>query len=155
MPHELFIATRQTTKMKKAFANKISSDIKLSIGQISRTIQRGGYFCPWLANLRKKALTNVAIPLTEDNLPRLVSNLTSNAINKFERNISRKGAARAGPRKVGLFPEIGQFKFSLSLIRPHRRMCIGTYIFNLKTKKNQKWQEDQKQKKLQEREDYL
>ena len=41
-------------------------------------------------------LTNIAVPLARDNLPGLVSNLTSNAINKFERKISEKGAFRAG-----------------------------------------------------------
>ena len=45
---------------------------------------------------RKKALTNIAIPLARDNLPRLVCNLPLNAINKFERKISGKGAVRAG-----------------------------------------------------------
>ena len=34
---------------------------------------------------QKKALTNVIIPLARDNLPGLVRNLTSNAINKFEK----------------------------------------------------------------------
>ena len=34
--------------------------------------------------------------LARDNLPRLVSNLASNAINKFERKIGGKGAVRAG-----------------------------------------------------------
>ena len=43
---------------------------------------------------------NVAIPLARDNLPGLVSNLTSNAINKCERKISGKGAARAGKRFI-------------------------------------------------------
>ena len=46
-----------------------------------------------LGNLGKKAL---AIPLARDNLPGLVSNLTSNAIDKFERKISGKGAVRTG-----------------------------------------------------------
>ena len=55
-------------------------------------------FGSWLGNLGKKALTNIVIPLARDNLPGLVSNLTSNAINKFERKISRKGAMRAGNR---------------------------------------------------------
>ena len=45
---------------------------------------------------RKKTLTNIAIPLARDNLPELVSYLTSNVINKFERKISGKGAVRAG-----------------------------------------------------------
>ena len=37
-----------------------------------------------------------SIPLARDNLPELVSNLTSNQINKLERKISGKGAVRAG-----------------------------------------------------------
>ena len=45
---------------------------------------------------RQKTLTNIAIPLARDNLPGLVSYLTSNVINKFERKISGKGAVRAG-----------------------------------------------------------
>ena len=70
--------------------------MKLSKAQMSKTIQSSGSFGSWLANLGKKALTNVAIPLARDNLPGLVSNLTSNAINKFDRKISGKGAVRAG-----------------------------------------------------------
>ena len=52
--------------------------IKLSKASVSKTIQSGGSFGSWLANLGKKALTNVAIPLARDNLPGLVGNLTSN-----------------------------------------------------------------------------
>ena len=44
----------------------------------------------------QKALTSIAILLGRDNLPGLVSNLTLNAINKFDRKISWKGAVRAG-----------------------------------------------------------
>ena len=95
MPHELFLTTRQTTKIRNAFANKISTDIKLSKAQISEIIQSGGAVGYWLGNLEKQALTNIVIPLARDNLPELVSNLTSNAINKFERNISRKRAVIA------------------------------------------------------------
>ena len=43
-----------------------------------------------------KALTNIALSLARDSLPGLVSNLTSNAINKFERKTSGKRAVRAG-----------------------------------------------------------
>ena len=49
----------------------------------------------WLGNLRKKAPTNVAIPLARHNLPGLAKSLTSNAINKFERKMSEKGVIRA------------------------------------------------------------
>ena len=57
---------------------------------MSTTIQSGGSFGLWLANLGKKALTNVSIPLASDNLPGLVRNLTSSAINTFDRKISGK-----------------------------------------------------------------
>ena len=95
LPHELFLTTRQTTKIRNAFANNMSTDIKLSKAQISKIIQSGGSFGSWLGNLGKKALTNIAIPLVRENLPGLGSNLTSNAINNFERKISGKGVVRA------------------------------------------------------------
>ena len=95
MPHELFLTTRQTTKIGNAFANNMSTDIKLSKAQISKITQSGGSIGYWLGNLEKQALANIVIPLARDNLPELVSNLTLNAINKFERNISRKRAVIA------------------------------------------------------------
>ena len=70
LPHELFITTRQTTKLRNAFANNMTPDIKLRKN---------------LGNLRRKALANVAIPLARDNLPGSVSKLTSSALNKFGR----------------------------------------------------------------------
>ena len=85
MPHELFLTTRQATKIRNTFANNMSVDIKLSKAQISIIMQSGGSFGSWLGNLGKKALTNIPIPLARDNLPGLVSNLTPNAINKSER----------------------------------------------------------------------
>ena len=86
-PHELFLTTRQTTKIRNAFSNNMSTDIKLSKVEISKIIPSGGSSGSWLGNLGKKALTDIAVPLARDNLPGLVSNLASNAINKFERKI--------------------------------------------------------------------
>ena len=83
MPHGLFLTTRPFSK--KTFANNMSTDMKLSKAQISKIIQLDGSFDSWLANLGKKALAYVGIPLARDNLPELVSNLTSNAINKFDK----------------------------------------------------------------------
>ena len=54
------------------------TDIKLSKAQLSRIIQSGESFSSWLGNLGKKILANIAIPWARDNLPGLVSNLTSN-----------------------------------------------------------------------------
>ena len=96
LPHKLFLTTRQTTKIRNAFANNISTDIKLSKAQISKIIQSGGSFGSWSVNLGKKALTNIDIILARNNFPGLLSNLTSNAINKCQRKISGMGAVRAG-----------------------------------------------------------
>ena len=74
----------------------MSRDIKLSKAQISKIIQSGGSFNSLLGNLGTKVITDLAIPLARNNLPGLVSNLASNAINKFERKINGKGAVRAG-----------------------------------------------------------
>ena len=68
MPHELFLTTRQTTKIGNAFANNMSTYIKLSKVQISKITQSGGFCSSWLGNLGKKALTNIAIPIAKDNL---------------------------------------------------------------------------------------
>ena len=87
--HQLFLTTRQTTKIN-AFANNMSTDIKLSKAQVSKIIQSAGSFGSWLGNSGEKAPTNVAILLARDNLPWLVSN----TITKFERKISGKGAVR-------------------------------------------------------------
>ena len=66
-------------------------------------IHFGESFRSWFGNLGKNALTNVAIPFARDNLPRLVSNITLNAINRFERKISKKGSARARKGLLYLF----------------------------------------------------
>ena len=96
MSHELFLTTNQATKIRNALAKNMLKDIKLSKAQISKIIQSGGSLGSWLGNLGKKAPKNIAIPLARDNLPGLLSNLTSNAIYKFERKISEKGSVRAG-----------------------------------------------------------
>ena len=44
LPHELFLPTRQTTKIKNAFANNMSTDTKLSKAQMSQIIQSGESF---------------------------------------------------------------------------------------------------------------
>ena len=78
----------------------MSADIKFRIDQISKIIQSGESFGSQIANLGKKALTNVAIPLARDNLPGSVNNLASNEKNEFEKKISGKGAVRAEKRFI-------------------------------------------------------
>ena len=43
LPHELLLTTRQKTKLRNAFNNNMSTDIKLSKAQISKIIQSGGF----------------------------------------------------------------------------------------------------------------
>ena len=43
LPHELLLTTRQTTKLRNAIENNISTDIKLNEAQISKIIQSGGF----------------------------------------------------------------------------------------------------------------
>ena len=68
--HELLLTTRQRTKLRNAFNNNMSSDIKLSKAQVSKIIQSGGFLGSlWskLANpLMKVAVTlakNILAPL--------------------------------------------------------------------------------------------
>ena len=70
--------------------------IKLSEAQLSKMIQSGGFLGNRLGNLGQKVITNLAVPLSRDNLPGLVSNLAPNAINKFEREVHGNRAVRAG-----------------------------------------------------------
>ena len=43
LPHELFLTTRQKTKLRNAFNNNMSTHIKLPKGQISKIIQSEGF----------------------------------------------------------------------------------------------------------------
>ena len=62
LPHELSLTTRQKTKLRNAFNNNMSADIKLSKAQISKMIQSGGFLGSLLSKLAGP-LMKVAIPL--------------------------------------------------------------------------------------------
>ena len=94
LPHELFLTKRQTTEIN-AIAKNMLTDTKLSKAQLSKMIQSGGLLCNILENLGKKVITDLAIPLSRDNLSGLVCNLASHALSKFERKIREKGALKA------------------------------------------------------------
>ena len=79
LPHELFLTTRQKTKIGNAFANNMSTDINFTKAEISKIIELGLFLDSWLGktvgNLCKKEITDIFIPLAKDNLARLVSNI--------------------------------------------------------------------------------
>ena len=66
---------------------------------------------------KKKALAKVAIPLARDNLPGLISNLTSSAINTFDRKISGKWVVREG-KGFTLFISVKDMNDTIKIIKP-------------------------------------
>ena len=54
--HELLLTNRKVANLRKAFANHLSTDIKLSKGQISEMIQSGGFLGKLLGPLLKTGL---------------------------------------------------------------------------------------------------
>ena len=67
LPHEL-LTTRQKTKIRNAFNNNMSTDLKLSKTQINKIIQSGGFLCRLLGPLLKTGLPltkNVIKPLAK------------------------------------------------------------------------------------------
>ena len=67
-PHKLLLTNRQVTNICKAFANKSSTDIKLSKTQTSKMVQSGGYLGRLLSPLLKTGLLlikNVIKPLAQ------------------------------------------------------------------------------------------
>ena len=51
LPHELLLTTRQKSKLKNAFNNNISTDLKLPKAQISKIIQSGRFLGSLLSKL--------------------------------------------------------------------------------------------------------
>ena len=65
MPHELLLTTRQKTRLRHAFNNNMSTDLKLSKAQISKIIQSGGFLGSLLSKLAGR-LMKVAVPLAKN-----------------------------------------------------------------------------------------
>ena len=62
--HKLLLTTRQRTKLRYAFNNKMSTDLKLSKAQISKINQSGGFSGSLLSKLAGP-LMKTAVPLTK------------------------------------------------------------------------------------------
>ena len=73
-PHKLLLTNRQVENLRKAFANHLSADIKLSKTQLSKVIQSGGLLgrllgpllktrLPLIKNVIKTLAKSVLIPL--------------------------------------------------------------------------------------------
>ena len=79
LPHELLLTTRQRTKLRNAFNNNMSTDVKLSKAQISKIIQSGGFVGLLLSQLAGP-LMKVAVPLAKNILAPLGITAAASAI---------------------------------------------------------------------------
>ena len=73
------LTTRQTTKLRNAIENNISTDIKLSKAQISKMIQSGGFLGSLLSKIAGP-LMKVAVPLAKNVLAPLGITAAASAI---------------------------------------------------------------------------
>ena len=67
-PHEFLLTNRQVANLRNAFANYLSTDIKLSKTQLSKMMQAGGFLGKLFVSLLKTGLpliTNVIKPLAK------------------------------------------------------------------------------------------
>ena len=65
LPHELLLTTRQKTKLRNAFNNNMSTDLRLSKAPISKIIQTGGVLGSSLSTLAGPSM-KVAISLAKN-----------------------------------------------------------------------------------------
>ena len=79
LPHELLLTTRQKTKVRNAFNNNMSTDLKLSKAQISKIIQSGGFLGSLLSRLARP-LMKIAVPLVNNVLAPLGITAAASAI---------------------------------------------------------------------------
>ena len=79
LPHELLLTARQKTKLRNAFNNNMSTDLKLSKAQISKIIQSGGFLGSLLSKLAGP-LMKIAIPLAKNVLAPLGITAVASAI---------------------------------------------------------------------------
>ena len=79
LSHELLLTTRQKTKLRNAFNNNMSADIKLSKTQIVKIIQSGGFLGSLLRKLAGP-LMKIAVPLAKNVLAPLGITAPASAI---------------------------------------------------------------------------
>ena len=79
LPHELLLTTRQKTKLRNALNNNTSTDIKLSMAQITKIIKSGKFLGSLLSKLAGP-LVKVAIPLAKNVLAPLKITVAASTI---------------------------------------------------------------------------
>ena len=102
VPHELFLTTKQRKKLRNASNNNMSTDLKLSKAQISKTVQSGVFLGSLLSKLAGP-LMNVAVLLAKNILAPLA--ITGAAI---DAEIQKKRYASGTTRLIVLNEEMNE-----------------------------------------------
>ena len=93
MPHKMLLTTRQKIKLRNAFNNNMSTDLKLSKAQISKIIKSGAFLGSLLSKLAGP-LMKVAIPLAKNVLAPLRITAAASAIDAgIQKKIHGSGTA--------------------------------------------------------------
>ena len=95
LSHELLLTTRQKTKLRNAFNNNMSTDLKLSKAQISKIVQSGGFLESLLSKLAD-TLMKVAIPFAKNVLAPLGITAAASAI---DAGIKKKNKTKKKQKK--------------------------------------------------------
>ena len=95
LPHKLLLTTRQRTKLRNAFENNKSIDIKLSKAQISKIIQSGGFLISLLTKLAGLFM-KVAVSLSKNILTPLGITAAASAIHAGIKKKKKKEKKKHG-----------------------------------------------------------
>ena len=87
IPHEWLLTIKQTTKLRNAIENNMSTDIKLSKAQISKIIQSGGFLGSLLSKIAGP-LMKVAVPIAKNILAPL--NILLKGVTKTIKNETKE-----------------------------------------------------------------
>ena len=91
LPHELLLTTRQSTKLRNAINNNLSTDIKFTKAQIKKLIQSGRFLGKLLSKLAGP-LMKVAKPLAKNVLAPLGLTVAMSAIDgRIQKKMRGKG----------------------------------------------------------------
>ena len=105
LPHELLLTARQKTKLRNAFNNNMSTDLKLSRAQVIKIIKSGG-FLGFLLSKLAGPLMKVAIPLAKNILAPLGVTAAASAIDAGIQKKKKKRKEKKKNRKK--YMDLGQ-----------------------------------------------
>ena len=121
-PHELLLTNRQVANLRKAFADKSSTDIKFSKTQISKMMQSGGYLVRLLGPLLKTGLPlmkNVIKPLSKSVLiPLALSAAVSAADAGIHKKIVGSGHRTSHDNNKILIKSNDEMKDNIRIVKP-------------------------------------